>query len=368
MKNSYHKKNIAILTGRIMGKGGTETVLHVLSNSVEFNKFFDFNIFITEHPANNDFINFVKTLNLVHNIKIDKSINRFFRNISIVLFLITTKADVVIGMKPRYIQIAAIIKKYFNKKYKLVSWIHFSLKHMPGSGNAFEKMQSFLPMADAHLAISRGIADELSSIGIPEKNIHIIYNPLSKQELTIYPSLNTEVVHFVYVGRLYNEQKNITGLFNILSTLNIKIVIDVFGTGQDQMMLQKMANQIFDENIRVIWHGWNSNPWGNINNADALLLTSNYEGFPMTLLESISRGLPVVSYDSPTGPADIVQNGKNGYLIPLGNQEQFKEALIKISKRENFSDRKKIKGTLDFLYDEQYIKRFKNSIYSIISD
>ncbi|MBS0958847.1 glycosyltransferase [Leuconostoc pseudomesenteroides] len=366
MKSSYRKKKIAILTGRIMGKGGTETVLSTLGNNSELNKIFDFDIFITEHLSNKDLFDFLNTLKLVRKIKIDKSVNRIWRNISIVLYLIITQADIVIGMKPRYIQIAAKIKKYFNKRYKVVSWIHFSLKHMPGSGNSFEKMQLFLPMADAHLAISSGIANELIEIGISSENISIIYNPLSRQESTIYPVKQDGIARFVYVGRLYDEQKNIIGLLNILSTFDINLQLDVFGTGPDEKVIHKVAKQLLDKKSHVVWHGWSQNPWEQIDNADALLLTSNYEGFPMTLLESISRGLPVVSYDCPTGPEDIIKNGENGYLIPIGSQEKFKDGMTKVTNHQKFSDRENVKNTLDFLYGDAYTERFKSAIHNIL--
>jgi Glycosyltransferase len=366
MKNSYRKKKIAILTGRIMGKGGTETVLSTLGNNSELNKIFDFDVFITEHLSNKDLFDFLNTLKLVRKIKIDKSVSRIRRNISIVLYLITTQADIVIGMKPRYIQIASKIKKYFNKRYKVVSWIHFSLNHMPGSGNSFEKMQLFLPMADAHLAISSGIANELIEIGIPSENISIIYNPLSRQESTIYPVKQDGIARFVYVGRLYDEQKNIIGLLKILSTFDKNLQLDVFGTGPDEKVIHKVAKQLLDEKVHVVWHGWSQNPWEQIDNADALLLTSNYEGFPMTLLESISRGLPVVSYDCPTGPEDILKNGENGYLIPIESQEKFKDGMTKITNRQKFSDREKVKNTLAFLYGDAYTERFKSAMYNIL--
>lgn len=365
MKNSYHKKQIAILTGRIMGKGGTETVLSTLSNDSELNMLFDFNIFITEHD-NNDLSDFLNTLGPDTSVKMDKHFKWIWRNVNIIWYLITTRADVVIGLKPRYMQIASKIKKYFHKKYKVVSWIHFSLNHMPGSGNAFEKMRQFLPMADAHLAISSGIANELISIGIPSENISVIFNPMSRQKETIYPVNQGDIAHFVYVGRLYDEQKNILGLLKILSTIDIEFRLDVFGTGPDEKIIRQRAGQILSNQAHVFWHGWVPDAWEHIEKADALLLTSYYEGFPMVLLESISRGLPVVSYDSPTGPRDIIKNGENGYLIPFGSSEKFKDGILQVVEHRNFTDRNQVKNSLEFLYDDAYSKRFKSAMYNIL--
>ena len=58
-----------------------------------------------------------------------------------------------------------------------------------------------------------------------------------------------------------------------------------------------------------------------------LLLTSNAEGLPMVLIEAQESALPVVSFDCPYGPSDIIQNGKNGYLIPFTDDEAFISAV-----------------------------------------
>lgn len=367
MRNSYRKKRISILTGRIMGQGGTETVLTNITNNIALNKEFSFYIFITEHPISADLSLFIKSMHLADKIKVNTNRSWMLHNIFIIWYLITTRSDIIIGMKPRYIQMASFIKKYFKKKYKIVSWIHFSLHHMPGEGNTFGKMQSYLPLADAHLAISSGIVDELEEIGVGSERVSVIYNPLSKQKVTILPPRKESKPHFIYVGRLYNEQKNIFDLLDILSSIKFDYELDIFGTGPDEDIIRKRAEKIIENRITIRWHGWVNNPWNEIVQADALLLTSNYEGFPMTLLESISRGLPVITYDSPVGPKDIVINEKNGYIVPLGSHKHFLDSIVKILNRENFSDRKKIKDSLDFLYGEVYTERFKRSINDILS-
>ncbi|MES0389760.1 glycosyltransferase, partial [Proteus mirabilis] len=81
-------------------------------------------------------------------------------------------------------------------------------------------------------------------------------------------------------------------------------------------------------------------------NAYALILTSKIEGFGMVLIEAISKGVPCVAYDCPNGPRNIIQNGLNGYLIPINNRELFIDSLIKI---------KNIKKDLNFINS---IKKF----------
>ena len=53
------------------------------------------------------------------------------------------------------------------------------------------------------------------------------------------------------------------------------------------------------------------------------LLSSDFEGFPLVIIEAMSVGLPVVAYACPTGPKDIIEDGKNGFLIPMQDEKLF---------------------------------------------
>lgn len=68
--------------------------------------------------------------------------------------------------------------------------------------------------------------------------------------------------------------------------------------------------------------------------SSVLLLTSKYEGLPMVLIEAQTFGVPVISFDCKTGPAEIVQDGKSGYLINLLKKEDFVTRLIELTSNE----------------------------------
>ena len=65
-------------------------------------------------------------------------------------------------------------------------------------------------------------------------------------------------------------------------------------------------------------------------NASILALTSRYEGLPMVLLESKAFGIPSVSFACKCGPKDVIEDGKDGILVPEGNVQEFASALAKL--------------------------------------
>ena len=97
---------------------------------------------------------------------------------------------------------------------------------------------------------------------------------------------------------------------------NIHLVI--LGIGEEQIMLE---NRIADLNLEDKVHllGFKENVWDYISNAKFLVLSSQYEGFPMTILEALSLGIPVISFDCESGPNEMIINNHNGILVENQN-------------------------------------------------
>ena len=64
--------------------------------------------------------------------------------------------------------------------------------------------------------------------------------------------------------------------------------------------------------------------------ASLFVLSSRSEGFPIVLLEAMSKGLPAVSYDCPNGPSELIDDGRTGFLIPAGDMDALGEAILEL--------------------------------------
>lgn len=105
--------------------------------------------------------------------------------------------------------------------------------------------------------------------------------------------------------------------------------LDIFGQGEWNERLENMiAERGLSDCARV------NSPVKNIateyRNSSMLVMSSNYEGFPMVMIEAMGAGLPVVSFDFKCGPRDIIRDGVNGLIVPNGNIDFLAESMLKL--------------------------------------
>lgn len=105
---------------------------------------------------------------------------------------------------------------------------------------------------------------------------------------------------------------------SVLPEKGIHLVI--LGKGEEEHYLKTVLKNTSIE-LYVHLLGFKENPYFYIKNAKFLVLSSLYEGFPMAILESLSLGRPVISFDCPTGPSEMIIDGENGFLVENQNFE-----------------------------------------------
>lgn len=111
--------------------------------------------------------------------------------------------------------------------------------------------------------------------------------------------------------------------------------LDIFGQGEWQEMLQQMIDKAgLQDSLQI--HQPTKQIGEEYVKSDLLVMSSNYEGFPMVMIEAMACGLPVVSFDYKCGPKDIIQSGINGLLVPNGDIQALADAMMKVMEDEAY--------------------------------
>jgi glycosyltransferase involved in cell wall biosynthesis len=197
----------------------------------------------------------------------------------------------------------------------------------------------FLRFAHGIIAVSEGVADDLAvTARIARVRITVIYNPVITPhfdehiaEQVTHPWLGDAATPFILgVGR-FAPQKDFITLISAFALItqprNLRLIL--LGDGPLKARLLACA-QALGVAERVDMPGYTPNPFPFMRKAAALVLSSRYEGFGNVLAEALACGTPVVSTDCPHGPAEILENGRYGILVPVGDKEAMAKAITEV--------------------------------------
>lgn len=201
---------------------------------------------------------------------------------------------------------------------RLFSWIHFPVEKI--------KHRWMLQIADGHLAISEGVAEQLRELLGQRSHVTTIYNGISV-DVPVVPRPNGMPPHFLHIGRLEaGKQKRTDDLLRALAAAKGDFRLTIIGDGDDRSSLEKLADDLAISG-KINWGGWQSEPWNAVDSASLLVLTSSYEGFGMILVEALARGIPCLSTDCKVGPSELVHHGLNGWLYPVADLHALQQHL-----------------------------------------
>ena len=198
-------------------------------------------------------------------------------------------------------------------------------------------VKRFYPWADGIIAVSNGVGEDVGRFtGINPSKICTVYNPVVTEELLIkshepvtHPWFSEEVPVVLGVGRL-TKQKGFATLVRAFAELRqvrpTKLVI--LGEGEDRSALQGLVD---DLNLTqdVDMPGFVDNPFAYMANASVFVLSSAWEGLPGVLIQALACGCPVVSTDCPSGPAEVLEGGRYGDLVPVGDASAMAAATLR---------------------------------------
>lgn len=240
------------------------------------------------------------------------------------------KDSIIIGTVP-FINIILAVYKKLNiiTKSKCIGCEHVNFNYVNKSSRYLSKLTyKFL---DKVVVLTEYDKDKFISIGL--NNVAVIPN-----ELSFYPEEPSNCLEkrMLAVGR-FNPVKNFAFLLEVVKK-PLKIYsnwrLALVGDGiQKNYLIAKIKELELEKQIDIL--PFTPNIEMEYLNSSIYLLSSNFEGFPMVLLEAKSCGIPIISHDCPAGPREIIINNQDGFLTEYKNKTQFENAIIRLMEDEN---------------------------------
>jgi len=209
----------------------------------------------------------------------------------------------------------------------------------PGSKSAWQRlfniaMRVSYPRADGVVAVSHGVKRSLvANAGVAPDRIEVIYNPVIDAERLHRDRPRPEALPedgppvIVGVGRL-TRQKNFANLVRAFARLRARrdARLLILGEGEDREALtQLVRRERLEDDVSL--PGFVPNPYDYLAHADLFALSSDWEGLPTVVIEALALGTRVVSTDCPSGPREILADGRYGALVPTGDAAALGDAI-----------------------------------------
>ena len=277
--------------------------------------------------------------------------------------------------------LAPYSKKLKENYKKIITFCHFSFKNYNrGIESRQKKLGKRLMNYNRILVISDEMKKEGEEIyPFLKEKFFRIYNSFdfnkirekSLQENTIKQKEYLKDNYIVAVGRLEETQKDFTTLIEAYALVESKIKEKLFiiGEGRHRKELENLVKKLKIEE-KVLFMGYQSNPFPWIKNSNLFVHSSKFEGLPTVLIEAMILERPIIATDCPTGPKEILENGKSGILVSIGNKKELAEKIEKILLNQNFKNEivENSKKNIKRFDSKIIIELFENEIMSVIND
>ena len=200
-------------------------------------------------------------------------------------------------------------------------------------------MRCLYPQANSIITVSKGLAQELEDdLKLEPGLIATIYNPIIEERLSqiakesvTHPWFQDgEIPVILGVGRLCNV-KDFSTLIRAFALVQKKLTarLVILGDGEDKPRLIDLVRELgLEDNVALL--GFVENPYSYMARSSVFVLSSIVEGLGNVLIEAMALGTPVVSTNCPTSSAEILDNGKYGELVPVGDSKAMAEAILRV--------------------------------------
>lgn len=230
---------------------------------------------------------------------------------------------------------------------RLVLLLHTNISRAYTEGEGeLNKARMLYPQSDALVAVGEGVAKEARRVlDVPAERVKVIYNPLPGEQ--IRRQSQEEVGHpwfasgappvMLAVGR-DSREKDYATLIRAVGIVRRKmparlVIIGRFSVRSREELMELAQDCGVGQDLDFV--DFDDNPYRYMRRAGVVALSSRFEGLPTVLLEAMACGTPVVSTDTPYGPQEILEGGKWGQLVPIGDAAELAQAMLKTLQGEH---------------------------------
>ncbi len=256
-------------------------------------------------------------------------------------YLRNREPDVLIANMWPLTAAAVVGRTLSRRRCQLLLVEHIALSHQYASWGALHHWMLATSMrlayrhADGVAAVSDGAAADTALLArLPREQVATLYNPVPQRAMPSRDALQIAQslwdcgarAKILSVGTLKGQKNHplLLRAFSMLSRHDGKLML--LGCGDGEPTLRALATELGIAD-RVIFAGFHADPSPFYATADLFVLSSDYEGFGNVIVEALSFGVPVVSTDCPSGPAEILDHGRYGTLVPVGDAAALAQAM-----------------------------------------
>ncbi|MEN2487645.1 glycosyltransferase [Flavobacterium sp. B11] len=319
-----NKKKVAIVSISL-GKGGAERFAALLTFMLESSGFQVHSIIV------NDDVDYEYTGALFNLEKESAGSVSIFRKLKkgklLRNYLLQSRIDIVIDSRPKNVLLRELITKFICRNSTVYYIVHsFNFKDYFPSSKFWSRIL-YKNVKDV-ICVSKAIEEKVKDWYGFENTI-TIYNPFFIAEKELKKAVLEPQKIILYFGRFEEKVKNFTLMLDAFSQSKIYekgYRLHLMGSGDDVSFIQQKIKTLnLNDCIKIL--PFKPKPFDEVREAKFTILTSKYEGFPLSIVESLALGTPVIAVDCNSGPREIIQNAFNGLLVENHNPKALAEAM-----------------------------------------